>query len=218
MPPKRSNPNPCFAQQNNAMNDEDIQLFHESIGATRGEVRRIQAKAQAPTHPRRPAPRLRPRSRADQHLPPTPHFSDHDPYPPPTLRHEPQNKPVHNDPFAYAKVEFQHASINPQTMRRLRQGKLRIAATLDLHGCHIEEARQRVAWLLQQPSSGRYPGEAVCTRIIHGQGYNSPQGQSKLKRLLQIWLPQSLRVLAFCSARPEDGGQGALYVLLRSTS
>ncbi|OYY73592.1 MAG: hypothetical protein B7Y40_08660 [Gammaproteobacteria bacterium 28-57-27] len=196
------------------MNDEDIQLFHESIGATRGEVRRIQAKAQAPIHPRRPAPRLRPRSHTDQHMPSAPHFSDHDPYAPLT----PEHNPGYDDPFAYTKVEFQHPSINPQTMRRLRQGKHRIAATLDLHGCRVEEARQRVAWLLQQPSSGRYPGEAVCTRIIHGQGYNSPQGQSKLKRLLQIWLPQSLRVLAFCSARPEDGGQGALYVLLRSTS
>lgn len=198
------------------MNDEDIQLFLESIGATRGEVRRIQAKAQAPTHPRHPAPRLRPRSRTDQPMPPQAHFSDHDPYTPLTPELDQGHNPSH-DPFAYTKVEFQHASINSQTVRRLRQGKHLIAATLDLHGCHVEEARQRVAWLLQQPSSGRYPGEALCVRIIHGQGYNSPHGQSKLKRLLSIWLPQSTRVLAFCPARPVDGGQGALYVLLRST-
>ena len=190
------------------MNDEDIQLFHETIGATRGEVRRIQAKAQVHPHPRRPAPRLRPRSRAEQHTAPLPYFSDHDPY---------ATHTAERDPSAYANVEFQQPSIAPQILRRLRQGKHHLAATLDLHGCQVEEARHRVAWLLQQPISLRYPGEALCVRIIHGQGYNSPHGQSKLKRLLHIWLPQSTRVLAFCQARPADGGQGALYVLLRST-
>ncbi len=191
------------------MNDEDIQLFHETIGSTRGEVRRIQAKALAHHHPHRPAPKLRPRSREHQSIAPQAQFSDHDPYAPLTPEH---------DPTAYAAIHvgFQHPSLAPQTLRRLRQGKHRIAATLDLHGCHVEEARQRVAWLLQQPASGRYPGEAVCVRIIHGQGYNSPHGQGKLKRLLSIWLPQSTRVLAFCPARPVDGGQGAVYVLLRA--
>jgi len=189
------------------MNDEDIQLFHETIGATRGEVRRIQAKARHHPHPRRPTANLRPRSREHQAATPQAYFSDHDPYAP--LTPELDHAAVHPG--------FQHPSLAPQTLRRLRQGKHRIAATLDLHGCHVEEARQRVAWLVQQPASHRYPGEAVCVLIIHGQGYNSPQGQSKLKHLLSIWLPQSPRVLAFCAARPADGGQGAMYVLLRST-
>ncbi len=191
------------------MNDEDIQLFHETIGATRGEVRRIQAKAQLHPHPRRPAPKLRPRSREQQAATPQAYFSDHDPY-------APLNPELEPSPHTSAHSGFQHPSLAPQTLRRLRQGKHRIAATLDLHGCHVEEARQRVAWLVQQPASHRYPGEAVCVLIIHGQGYNSPHGQSKLKRLLSIWLPQCPRVLAFCAARPADGGQGAMYVLLRS--
>ncbi|HES77010.1 MAG TPA: hypothetical protein ENO09_08425 [bacterium] len=192
------------------MNDDDIQLFYESIGVTRGEVRRLPPNGQAPVHQRRPAPRLqaRPQHR-NRPAAPTQYFSDHDPYA--VLTHE-------ADSSAYTNVEFQRPSVPLQTLRRLRQGKHRLAATLDLHGCQVEEARQRVVWLLQQPSSGRYPGEALCVHIIHGQGYNSPHGQSKLKRLLQIWLPQSERVLAFCQARPADGGQGAMYVLLRSTS
>jgi DNA-nicking Smr family endonuclease len=202
-------PNSCDELKKTTMNDEDIKLFHESIGATRGEVRRIQAKAHLHPHPRRPTPKLRPRSRDDQPITPQAYFSDHDPYAPLT--------PVlETTGYAAVHVGFQHSSLAPQTLRRLRQGKHRIAATLDLHGYHVEEARQRVAWLLQQPSSGRYPGEPLCVRIIHGQGYNSPHGQGKLKRLLLIWLPQSTRVLAFCPARPADGGQGAMYVLLRS--
>ena len=191
------------------MIDEDIQLFRETIGATRGEVRHLKAKAQLHPHPRRPAPKLRPRSREPQAVLTQAYFSDHDPYAP--LATEQDSNTIH------VQIEFQHPSLASQTLRRLRQGKHRIAATLDLHGCQVEEARQRVAWLLQQPASGRYPGEAVCVRIIHGQGYNSPRGQGKLKRLLSIWLPQSPRVLAFCQARPTDGGQGAMYVLLRST-
>ncbi len=191
------------------MNDDDIQLFHEMIGAARGEVRRLKHPAKTPAHKPPPSPKLRARSHPHEHeiAPnPLPYFSDHDPYAP--LTHEAEAS-------SYARTEFHRASISQQTLRRLRQGKLAMAATLDLHGCPVEEARQRVAWLLQQPASGRYPGEALCVRIIHGQGYNSPRGQGKLKRLLQIWLPQSERVLAFCTARPIDGGQGAVYVLLR---
>jgi len=202
-------PESMLCTKNNAMNDEDIQLFHESIGATRGEVRRIQAKAQLHHRPRRPAAKLRPRSRDDQPISPQAYFSDHDPYAPLTPELE-------SCAYATVHVGFQHPSLAPQALRRLRQGKHRIAATLDLHGFHVEEARQRVSWLLQQPSSRRYPGEPLCVRIIHGQGYNSPHGQGKLKHLLSIWLPQSARVLAFCPARPADGGQGAMYVLLRA--
>ncbi|MEW5837233.1 MAG: Smr/MutS family protein [Pseudomonadota bacterium] len=196
------------------MNDDDIQLFLHAIGATRGEVRRLPQHGKALHATRHPQPRLRPRAKAlvEKLSGNLPYFSDHDPYAPLTDR-----RPDEADASAYANSEFHRPSIASQTLRRLKQGKLRIEHSLDLHGCAVEEARVRVAWLLQQPDSGRYLGEALCVRIVHGQGYNSPQGQGKLKRLLAIWLPQSERVLAFCAARPQDGGQGAMYVLLRST-
>ena len=190
------------------MNHDDIQFFHEAIGATRGEVRRIPHHGKVVHSAKKPVAKRQTHSRHQDSSPAKlPYFSDHDPYAAPT--HE-------NESTLHPRTELHRASLPAPTLRRLRQGKLRIEANLDLHGCPVEEARLRVAWLLQQPASGRYPGEPLCVRIVHGIGYNSPHGIGKIKRLLAIWLPQSERVLAFCTARPNDGGQGALYVLLRS--
>jgi DNA-nicking Smr family endonuclease len=36
-----------------------------------------------------------------------------------------------------------------------------------------------------------------------------------LKQKVNDWLRQKNEVLAFCSARPNDGGSGAVYVLLK---
>ena len=36
-----------------------------------------------------------------------------------------------------------------------------------------------------------------------------------LKIKVNSWLRQKDQVLAFCSARPQDGGTGAVYVLLK---
>ncbi len=56
---------------------------------------------------------------------------------------------------------------------------------------------------------------ARCVRIVHGKGVSSPGGQPVLKQHLDGWLRQSRQVIAFSSARPRDGGTGAVYVLLR---
>ena len=198
--------------KNNPVTHDDRQLFLETIGATRGEVRKLRPHGKAHTLPPPPVARLQTRLRQKENGSASlPYLSDHDPYALPGTEAA-QHTVLPTDTHGFHRV-----SVPPQTLRRLRQGKQRIEATLDLHGCTVDEARQQVAWLLQRPASGRYPGESLCVRIIHGQGTHSPQGRGKLKRLLHIWLPQSERVLAFCPARSNDGGSGALYVLLRNT-
>lgn len=189
------------------MNDDDIQYFRQSIGATHQDFRRLKAADKEPAARTPPKIKLRARHSSLQSF--SAPFSDHDPYSP-----LPSATPDH--PPAYERSEFQRDGLSRETLRRLRQGKHRIESTLDLHGFTVDEARHHLYQHLHYPGSGRYPGEARCLRIIHGQGYHSPHGQGKLKRLLCIWLPQSERVLAFCGARPNDGGQGAMYVLLRS--
>jgi DNA-nicking Smr family endonuclease len=52
-------------------------------------------------------------------------------------------------------------------------------------------------------------------RIIHGKGNGSRHRGPVLKQKINHWLRQRDEVLAFCSARPMDGGTGAIYVLLR---
>ena len=52
-------------------------------------------------------------------------------------------------------------------------------------------------------------------RIIHGKGLRSRNRMPVLKRKLGHWLMVRDEVLAFCEARPTDGGSGAVVVLLR---
>lgn len=61
-------------------------------------------------------------------------------------------------------------------------------------------------------------GRRRCVLLIHGRGLNSPDRVPVLKNALVGWLTRgrlAKRVLAFATARPVDGGAGALYVLLR---
>jgi DNA-nicking Smr family endonuclease len=53
-------------------------------------------------------------------------------------------------------------------------------------------------------------------RVIHGKGRRSPNGEPVLKRRVIGWLAQRGDVLAFCEARPEHGGSGAMVVLLKA--
>ncbi|MDR1647668.1 MAG: Smr/MutS family protein [Zoogloeaceae bacterium] len=94
----------------------------------------------------------------------------------------------------------------------LRRGRWGIQSELDLHGYDQEEARTALArFLLLAHERGHR-----CVRIIHGRGLSSPGGVSVLKILSRQWLACRDEVLAFCPARPCDGGEGALLALLKS--
>ena len=97
-------------------------------------------------------------------------------------------------------------------MRKLRRGQYAIEAQLDLHGNTVPEARERVSTFLRDMQT---QGKR-CVRIIHGKGKSSEGKLPVLKGKVNAWLQQWDQVLAFCSARPNDGGTGAIYVLLRS--
>lgn len=94
----------------------------------------------------------------------------------------------------------------------LRRGRWVVQGELDLHGLTRDEARaslaQFIALALQQ---GRR-----CLRVIHGKGHGSPGRVPVLKHLSRGWLAQREDILAFCQARPHDGGDGALLVLLQA--
>ncbi len=106
---------------------------------------------------------------------------------------------------------FMRDGVAPTLMRRLRRGQYRIEAELDLHGKTRVEAREALAHFL----ATCIHHQQRCVRIIHGKGHGSINKQPVLKTHVNHWLQQRDEVLAFCSARPVDGGHGALYVLLR---
>lgn len=97
-------------------------------------------------------------------------------------------------------------------LKDLRRGRWVIQAELDLHGLNRDNARRQMAeFLVDCLHHGRR-----CVRIIHGKGHGSPQKLSVLRQLVRGWLAQRIEVLAYCQAKPQDGGEGALIVLLQA--
>ena len=106
---------------------------------------------------------------------------------------------------------FQRPNVNRTTMRKLRRGQFAVQAELDLHGFVADEAKAALAEFIERCSVRGLS----CVRVIHGKGHRSPGKTPVLKPKVASWLSRWDPVLAFATARPVDGGTGALYVLLR---
>ncbi len=104
--------------------------------------------------------------------------------------------------------------LDQRILRRLRRGAYSFKSYLDLHGMNRETAKDSVDRFIHEK---RREGER-CVLIVHGRGLNSKDNVPVLKQQLRSWLERgriARNVLAFCTARPNDGGRGAVYVLLR---
>ncbi len=112
-------------------------------------------------------------------------------------------------------LSFCRPGIQKSTFRRLKKGQYSVGAELDLHGMTVAEAQLSLSRFIQDSRQENIR----CVRIIHGKGYGSSGKGSVLKSMANQWLRQEESgVSAFCSARPSDGGTGAVYVLLKSSS
>jgi DNA-nicking Smr family endonuclease len=111
-------------------------------------------------------------------------------------------------------IEGVVVGLDPRVIRRLRRGDFAWQSHLDLHGLTATEARDAVdRFILESFRAGWR-----CVLIVHGRGLNSKDRTPVLKERLKTWLAHgriAKVVLAFSTARPCDGGAGALYVLLR---
>ena len=101
--------------------------------------------------------------------------------------------------------------LRPSAARKLRRGQYAIEAELDLHGQRVPEAHALINDFLR---TARLEGKR-CLKIIHGKGLSSDAKLPVLKGKVDSWLRRKGEVLAYCSARPDDGGTGAVYVLLK---
>jgi DNA-nicking Smr family endonuclease len=111
------------------------------------------------------------------------------------------------------RVEGHRHGVAPDTVRKLRRGNLPIDARLDLHG---ETAVTAPKVLEQFLRAQRTRGER-CVLVVHGKGEHSPGQVGILRGEMAAWLSQgqaSAHVAAFATAVPDDGGEGAVYVLL----
>jgi len=98
--------------------------------------------------------------------------------------------------------------IDRRTRDKLRQGKMAVQARLDLHGLSREQAHRAVtAFIGAQQAAG-----SRCILVVTGKGRGILRGD------VPRWLCEGRMrqlVLSFSVARKQDGGDGALYVLLR---
>ena len=93
-----------------------------------------------------------------------------------------------------------------ETLRKLRRGHWSVQDGVDLHGMTRDQSSAILVEFLEHCLARGLR----CVRIVHGKGLGI------LKAKLKRWLPLREEVLAFCQAPANDGGSGAVLVLLKS--
>lgn len=96
-------------------------------------------------------------------------------------------------------------------MKNLRKGNVYPREECDLHGETIADAQDL---LRGQIADCRAQG-CPCMLVVCGRGLHSKDGRPILRPAVCKFLYDHSDVLACCEARTRDGGDGALYVLLK---
>ncbi|WP_051481603.1 Smr/MutS family protein [Paraburkholderia nodosa] len=106
---------------------------------------------------------------------------------------------------------YHRPGVSEEVVKKLRRGTWIVQAQLDLHGMRREEAREALQNFVREAGKRGLR----CVRVIHGKGLGSVGKEPVLKGKVRAWLVQKEEVIAFCQARPHDGGAGAVLVLLQ---
>jgi DNA-nicking Smr family endonuclease len=135
------------------------------------------------------------------------------PRPAPTpVRPEPvARQPIVPIPAPPATPLDRAAGLDRANAERLKRGKHRIEARLDLHGMTQDEAHRALLGFIR---GARAVGKR-CVLVITGRG---SFGGGVLKAAVPRWFEEAEfrpHLLATSPAQPRDGGNGALYVMLR---
>lgn len=112
--------------------------------------------------------------------------------------------------FTGEALAFHRPHISATVLRRLRRGDFRVQREIDLHGMTVAEAKPALREFLVRALEQ----QVRCVRIVHGKGLRSGHRGPVLKAAVSSLLRRTGAVLAYVSARPVDGGTGAVYVLL----
>lgn len=174
------------------VSEEDMSLFRDAVG----DVKPVNNDKHPPSRPR-PAPRVQSEKRDNDSVMNN-LMSDHSEL----------DLIDTGEHLSYTAPGIQHSEL-----RKLKSGKYAIKAELDLHGLKRTDAQQE----LHEFISMAQQRDTRCVRIIHGRGRKVADQSPVLKKLIDSWLRHNKQVLAFCSARENDGGTGAVYVLLRKS-
>ena len=110
-------------------------------------------------------------------------------------------------------LSFRRPGVGIDVARKLRRGEWTIQSEIDLHGLRSDDAREALAAFLREAMRQGMR----CVRVVHGKGLGSPGKTPVLKGKVHSWLVQKDEVLAFVQARGDEGGAGAVVVLLKPT-
>ena len=169
------------------LSEDDLALFRREVGV----VRRIHAD-QPPSTPK-PAPEPRQREADDREVIASLDAPD-----------TPQEGAESGDVLSYLAPGYRR-----RWLRRLIRGQFVIADQIDLHHLDLKRAGRVLSEFLKASRAS----DRLCLRIIHGKG--GARG-SVLKAMVERDLTRRIEVIAFHSAPRDQGGTGAVDVLLRA--
>lgn len=101
--------------------------------------------------------------------------------------------------------------VDRRTADRFRKGRMGVERRIDLHGMTQDQAHSALTRFIETSS---FEG-LRCVLVITGKGM---RGEGVLRRMVPRWLNDTRlrqRILSFSHAQIPDGGDGALYVLLK---
>jgi DNA-nicking Smr family endonuclease len=104
--------------------------------------------------------------------------------------------------------------IDKRSAERLKRGQMAIEGRLDLHGQTQAQAHGALNAFIERA----YALGQRCLIVVTGKGDKPDGSVGVLRSMVPRWLNDShLRpmILAFSQARPQHGGAGALYVLIK---
>jgi len=158
------------------------------------------------------ARREKPSTAADA-APPVPRSKSRKPASATDLK-KPEAAAPSSPPPAPALAHGMAPGVDRRTADNLRRGRMTIEARLDLHGMTQAEAHSRlIAFIEGHQSAGRR-----CVLVVTGKGTWRGEGGGVLREAVPRWLNEPElrpRILSFSHAQPKDGGEGALYILLK---
>ena len=110
-------------------------------------------------------------------------------------------------------LEYKAEGIQQGVLDKLRLGKYKLDASLNLRRQPVEVCRQLLFTFMMEARKDSLRN----LLIVHGKGREDASHANIVRSYLARWLQQFDEVQVFCSAQPQHGGSGALYVGLRKT-
>ncbi len=107
--------------------------------------------------------------------------------------------------------EFKRPGFSDRSFNRLKKGKILPKAKLSIHGISTNEIIKNLKQFIAESVRSGHD----CVKITHCLDVNLPDMFPWIKQECQNHLISNKYVLAYCQALPNDGGAGAMYILLK---